>query len=364
MKGPDPTAVRVAEREVGRAQEALRAAQGLSATDDKSRASRDQAISDAQLNLQYAQDRLARLQQPPLPSEMELAQYNLDAAKLVADAARERLQRLKAGPDPDAVEKANAAVDAARATLQLAEGRAAEVSARASREQSDTEERVSAAQAALDRARSAASGGKTDPDHQEVVLLEKSLERGQTTVKELEEQLASMRVPAPFAGAVVAVMARPGDQLEPGKQVAVLAKPGDPIVRVELAEQEASRVAVGQRATVRLDEDESQPLSGTVAAIAQVENSAARIAQIHVIWPSAPSYGAVAKTAVAVQEKDNVLLIPKPALRSAGARKYVESVEGASRRSVDVEVGIAAATDVEILGGLREGQIVLVGTGA
>ena len=58
--------------------------------------------------------------------------------------------------------------------------------------------------------------------------------------------------------------------------------------------------------------------------------------------------------------KDGVVVIPKKALHTAGSRRYVQYMAGGARKTVDVTVGISSATDVEITGGLSEGQLVLV----
>ena len=61
------------------------------------------------------------------------------------------------------------------------------------------------------------------------------------------------------------------------------------------------------------------------------------------------------------QNKDNVLLVPKKSVRSAGARKFVQYMSGSSRKVANVEVGIISGDMAEILSGLTEGQVVVVG---
>jgi hypothetical protein len=64
---------------------------------------------------------------------------------------------------------------------------------------------------------------------------------------------------------------------------------------------------------------------------------------------------------IVVQNKDNVLLVPKKAVRSAGTRKFVQYMSGSSRKVANVEVGIVTDDMAEIVSGLTEGQIVIVG---
>jgi len=55
-----------------------------------------------------------------------------------------------------------------------------------------------------------------------------------------------------------------------------------------------------------------------------------------------------------------VLVVPKGAVRQAGGRASVEVQDGTLKHLVVVQVGIQSDTSVEILSGLREGQLVSV----
>jgi len=90
-----------------------------------------------------------------------------------------------------------------------------------------------------------------------------------------------------------------------------------------------------------------------------------KIAQLRVNWPeSLPDFGTTAQAAVVLQEKDDALLVPQRAVRSSGQRRYVEYFDGSARRTADVSIGIVGAVDVEILSGLREGQLIVAGSNA
>jgi hypothetical protein len=58
--------------------------------------------------------------------------------------------------------------------------------------------------------------------------------------------------------------------------------------------------------------------------------------------------------------KENVLIIPRGALRNFQGRDYVLVVDGETSREVDVERGLVTPTEAEIAAGLAEGQQVVV----
>jgi HlyD family secretion protein len=393
-RGPDPYELRAAERDVERAQNALRAAEAVKA-DDSTRASRDAAIAAARLGLQDAQERLARLREPAKPADVEAArrkleaaqadvatararldtvrkgpdQLSLDAAQAAVDGARlaldnatARFNELQAGPSADRLAAATTAVETARTSLAIATARLEELKKRPTpAELREAEDRVAAAQATLDRARAEAALPRSDLEAFDLLALQKALEQDRAQVAALERELAETRLLAPVAGTIAAVLVRKGDPVEPDQPVFVLAKPGEPVVRVDLSGRDAVRVAAGQQVTVQL-EGATDALSGSVTAITDAPGGFGRIALVAVTWPvTPPPFGTGAHVAITVQEKANALLVPRRAIRSTGARRYVQYLDGSTRRIANVEVGIISGDDAEILSGLAPGQLVVVG---
>lgn len=401
LSQPDPALVSTAERDVQRAQLAVRSAESSPAKDKNARQAREAAVRSARLNLQDAQERLARLRQgpPPLdleaarravsdartavelaiqrrdavskgPDELALATANqtVEAARLAAANAEARYLELEAGPPADQVAAAQSAVESAQSTLGSAILRQNEVTSRPTRaELQDAEERLAANQAAVDKAYAeaetiaAAPNDDVDPASYDLVLLRKDVEQDRAALDQLERDLAATRLLAPTAGIVTAVLVRPGDPLEPGRPVLTVAKPGEPVVRVDLSERDMARLTPGQSATVLVE----GTAGGTIdASVDQIETAQGALptGRFRAVWPEpVPSLGSTAQVVVTLQRKENVLIVPQRAVRTAGQRRFVEIPDGAGRRNVDVQVGISQGGDTEIVSGLAAGQVVLVG---
>jgi HlyD family secretion protein len=403
----DPVALSSAERELQRAELGLRTAQSTRvdsrASRDAQRAAetaREASIANARLAVRDAQERLAVARRGPDPTEVSLARRNYQSAQSSLQTANERLEQVRRGPDDLALSTANQAVESARTAVQAAEARYLEIaagppperiaatrsavlSARAGvagavdrlndinsrptrAELRDAEERVATAQVILERvqAEPAPPVVEADPGTFDRVVLEKNLDQDRSQVATLEQQMEGMTLRAPFAGVVSAVQARPGDPVDRGMQVVALAKPGDPVVNADVNGDDAARMTLGQRASIQGEGMSDAQTEATVVGILDGPGGAGRVAQLKVSWKdAAPAYGAAVQAVIIVQEKDNVLLIPQRAIRSSGQRRYVEYLEGDARRTVDVSLGIFGAADVEVLSGLREGQVILAGTG-
>lgn len=397
-RGPDPLAVRAAEGDVERAQASLRSVEATRAEDGPSKAAREAALVNARRTLQEAQDRLGQVRQGPAAAEVEQARLALQVAQINYDGARDRLGSVKQGPDqltvesaaaavdaaqgardaaqarldtlqaganPDQVSAARGAADAARSALEIARARQADLNGRPTAEELRAAEgRVVAAASVLERARAdtGVPPDGTTPAAFDLLLLQKSVQQDRAQVALLEQNLEETRLLAPFDGTVASVPVRSGDPVEPERTVVVLARPGELIARAELGDSEAARLAVGQKATARLD-GSSQDLEAVVTDIQDAPGGLGRTAQFRVTWPSTqPALGAAIELKVTVQQKNDVLLVPQKSVRSAGVRRYVEYMDGTVRRVVNVDVGIVSGGNAEILSGLREGQEILART--
>jgi hypothetical protein len=76
--------------------------------------------------------------------------------------------------------------------------------------------------------------------------------------------------------------------------------------------------------------------------------------------PEDVQIGHSAEMTIELQNRADVILLPRSAVRSYMGRSYVQIADGSQRREVDVEVGLTTATEAEIVSGLEEGQMVVV----
>ena len=180
-------------------------------------------------------------------------------------------------------------------------------------------------------------------------------------MESLERQLAQTRLRAPFTGTISGVKLRSGDSFEAERAVITLARPGAPVLRADVTDRDASRLATGQRAVVRLEAGDGGEFDANVDQVLEGENGVGRTVQLSALWPEpSPTIGTPVQVVITLREKENVLLVPQKSIRSAGARRFVEVVDGQNRTMTDVEIGIISNGQAEVIGGLRQDQLVLV----
>jgi HlyD family secretion protein len=395
---PDKAAISAAERDVQRAELSLKSAQAMRTSDRSSRIQKEVAVRNAQADLQDARDRLDQARQGPAAAAIEAARRDMVAARQDVEAARQRLDLVRQGPSPLEVEQARSSVERARLALAeteqkadaLAAGPAPELAARltvtvqqaqasleaaragqvevntrpSKSELQDAEDKLAAAQAGLERAQADAqieSESAKDTTELDLQVLERSLALDRSQVESLERQLAQTRLRAPFAGTISGVRLRPGESFEGEKAVITLTRPGEPVLRADVPDRDAGRLAIGQRAVVRLEAGDGGEFDANVDQVLEGENGVGRTVQLSALWPEpSPTIGTPVQVIITLREKENVLLIPQKSIRSDGARRFVEVVDGQNRTMTDVEIGIIANAQAEVIDGLRQDQLVLV----
>jgi multidrug efflux pump subunit AcrA (membrane-fusion protein) len=63
---------------------------------------------------------------------------------------------------------------------------------------------------------------------------------------------------------------------------------------------------------------------------------------------------------IIVQQRENVLLVPNRAVRSIGKTKTVTVVNEGQSSEVSVTLGFSGDSQSEVVGGLREGDVVVI----
>jgi len=192
--------------------------------------------------------------------------------------------------------------------------------------------------------------------------------QAESTVADLEAQIALATITAPIDGAVTAVAIVPGLE-STGTAITLAASTYE--VTADVVESDISAMTIGQEATITVDAIDAV-IGGTVAAIAPAASgtSGGDVVSFPVTValtgaPSALRAGMTADITIVTASATDVLTIPSTALRGT-AGSYRVQVMGADGTPTarPVEVGLVTDTTAEITGGLAAGDVVVTGTSA
>ncbi len=298
------------------------------------KADRDKARSD----LKRYQD-LYR-QQAVSAQQLDQTQAAADSAEARYNTAVQAQSLTLEGARPEEIRRAQLSVDQARQTLITAKANRSQVNLR----QAD----IANAQATVDAARA-------------------GIQQAQANVRIAQQAIADAEIRSPINGVVAERKAEPGQQLSTAKgDVLRLVDLNSIYFDASLSETQYSRVQVGQPVAVNIYALPGKTFSGKVAKVFPVASASrsftVRVQLINegnVLRPQM-----FASSHITVQQKDNVVLIPREAaldVKDGKARVFVNANGTADERSVNV--GISDLKHYEVVAGIRQGDPVVV-TGA
>jgi RND family efflux transporter MFP subunit len=191
---------------------------------------------------------------------------------------------------------------------------------------------------------------------------EAELRRATESIHEIQATLEWATIRSPIRGIVIDKKISVGDTVTPGQVLVTLFDPQQMQLVASVRESLALRLQVGQAIEVQLESFKLQRL-GTISEIVPEAESSSRAFQVKVTGrcPEGVYSGMFGRILIPLDE-EQVLVIPRQAVRSVGQLDQVHVVTpgAVSRRAV--RLGRIIGEDVEILSGLREGEQVQVPT--
>ena len=294
-------------------------------------------VDNAKAFLQYALEK-------DLPeATIVYAQARLDAAEAVLDAKR----------------NAYDTEEVAIASMQLEAAEIAE--AQAQKDLSDLERDISIKKMELELAKETVEKATEAVElaGQSVILARHSFENAEKKLKEAS-------IIAPFDGIVAAVGAKVGDTILATTTMIYLIDPNSLELVVEIDEMDIPEIDLDQKAIISVDSLPGDTFTGIVTSIYPVPTSGTGIVEYNVrINFEGPNdnqimVGMNASTDIVVDERSNVLLIPKEAIEiESDGRHMTKVVTNEKIEERYVVIGMSDGMQTEIISGLSEGETVL-----
>lgn len=204
--------------------------------------------------------------------------------------------------------------------------------------------------------------GTVDPAQIEAV------ETARIAVESTQSKIANGSLIAPFEGEVGMISAKVGETVGALSPLMVVARPGELELVGAPSEEQLSEISIGQPVAVRFVTVGAEPMMGTIAKVPLIgndsgsSNNQARARAVRIALPQGAKLqsGEIARISTFTASRENVLWIPPQSLRTFRARKFavVKNSDGTESRH-DVKVGLESSDRVEIVDGLKEGDVVV-----
>jgi RND family efflux transporter MFP subunit len=186
------------------------------------------------------------------------------------------------------------------------------------------------------------------------------LRRAKESINEIQATLDWATIRSPISGIVIDKKVDVGDMVRPGQMLATLFDPKRMQLVASVRESLAQRLKIGQRIEVQIENFTTQG-TGTISEIVPEAEPSSRAFQVKVTGPCPEGiYSGMFGRILIPLDEEHVLVVPRQAVQSVGQLQLVNVATGGGVSRRAVRLGRRIGGDVEVLSGLREGELVQV----
>jgi HlyD family secretion protein len=199
-----------------------------------------------------------------------------------------------------------------------------------------------------------------------VSVQQMKVEEARSHLQTLDAQAGYAVIRAPFDGVVTEQWQKQGDFAQPGQKMVTVADTSAFIARVEVAEETASRVKVGDPVQVLPDALHGEAINGTVNLVGRSADPQSRSVEV---WVEVPNPGGrirangTAQVVIQAQQVADAIVVPSSAITldaTNGTTGTLMVVDDKSiAHEVHVTIGIRSSTRTQIVSGLNGGETVV-----
>lgn len=208
--------------------------------------------------------------------------------------------------------------------------------------------------------REAASKIEWDRVQSTLKAADAELLQAEQVTNELRAVLDYATLQSPIDGVIIDKKVEVGDTVTPGQALLVIYDPTRMQLVASVRESLTRHLSVGQTIGVRIDALD-RLCQGRISEIVPEADAATRAFSVKVTGPCPPGiYSGMFGRILIPLEDEQVLVIPQNAVRHVGQLKLVDVTDGRTLRRRAVQIGRSFDDDVEVLSGLRAGELVAV----
>lgn len=145
--------------------------------------------------------------------------------------------------------------------------------------------------------------------------------------------------------------------------VALVYKPSVMSVKLDVPERYLERIPLGSIVSMGVDSLVGESFSGSITSMSSVDEKT-RTSKVEIDMPNPGGklkHGMFGKLYLTMERHEDVLIAPLDSISWEGAKRFVFKVENGAVKRIEVETGLRSDKTVEILEGLGERDVVVVG---
>ena len=197
---------------------------------------------------------------------------------------------------------------------------------------------------------------------QQIAQREYNIIKLKISLDENKENLTFAKILSPVDGNIITIQGQTGALISKGKILASILANGLNEIETDLRSELASKIIIGSEVNIINDKTNYK---GKVRGIVNSENIRTGTRKVRItlnesLPKSLSASGTRFSLEISIGKSLPRLLIPKDALISRGNKQIVYCFEKGLAKQKLVKIGISVGNKIEILGGLEEGQLVVV----
>jgi multidrug efflux pump subunit AcrA (membrane-fusion protein) len=198
----------------------------------------------------------------------------------------------------------------------------------------------------------------------------KAVENAQRALEKAQKKVEDGRIIAPQNGELLEVSVVEGDSATAFEPVIELADPSNLEVSAELGDEQMKQLTEGQTAEISLLSRPDVTLPAIIrqlpapygaggSGLVQGQDRTTRFKLLDLKGQTIEAGTTIVKVKIVLEHKDGALWLPPEAVRSFEGRRFVVVRSGDRERRVTVKTGIETDERVEILEGVKQGDVVV-----
>ncbi len=187
---------------------------------------------------------------------------------------------------------------------------------------------------------------------------------GAARVRVIEARLGDLKLTAPFAGKVGLRRVSAGALVQPGTVITTLDDDSTIRLKLSVPEQNLSAVKIGLDVEATTSAYPKQIFRGKLTSIDSRVDQITRAAEIRADIPNPDGLlkpGMFLAYKLVLSKRENALLVPEEALLAEGTRQSVFVVADGKSVKREIKIGDRNGGEVEVLSGVKAGDMVVVG---
>jgi multidrug efflux pump subunit AcrA (membrane-fusion protein) len=214
-------------------------------------------------------------------------------------------------------------------------------------------------------ASTSAHRGVTNPG--DIRVAEAKAQQARKRLANLDAQLGYTVIRAPFNGMVTQQFQYQGELANPGGKLLTIADTSNLIAKMQLGEETATRLRVGDAVKVVPDDQPGQSFPGTINLVGRAADPQSHSVEVWVLVPNPTGRlrpNGVARVVIAAQAVASAVIVPSPAVTldaTNGNSGTVMVVDDKSiAHEVHVTIGVRSGGRMQITSGLKGGETVVI----